>query len=52
MRFYINRHGAAIVTAAETVISLGWNVWGYDKAGGRYVVAHVFPPRLFIGRNR
>jgi hypothetical protein len=52
MRVHLGRYGCCIVTARETVISLGWNIWGFDVAGGRYVVIHLWRPRLFVGRNR
>lgn len=50
MTIDVNRWGLVIVTARNTVISLGWNVWGYDRADGSYFIAHLFPPRLFRSR--
>jgi hypothetical protein len=43
-----NRHGVCVVTKAQTVISLGWLVWGVDFADGRYAIVHVWRPRLFL----
>jgi hypothetical protein len=52
MRVHLSLSGCVIVTARETIISLGWNIWGFDAANGRYVIVHIWKPRLFIGKNR
>ncbi|QXX74272.1 hypothetical protein [Methylovirgula sp. HY1] len=45
LRFLLNRYGAAI-ECGRTVISLGWNVWGWD-AGDRYFIVHLWTPKIF-----
>lgn len=51
MTIHVNRHGIAIETQNQTVISLGWNIWGIDFMDGRHFMFHVYPFRLFIERR-
>lgn len=47
MNVLCNRHGVAIVLG-QHVISLGWNVWGWDGGPDRYAMLHVYPFRMFV----
>lgn len=44
------RLGFCAVTRSHTVISLGWNIWGVDRANGTYCVVHLYPFRIFRSR--
>lgn len=46
MQVLANRSGVAVVIGSS-IISLGWNVWGWD-GGKRYIMWHLWRPRLFI----
>lgn len=47
MRIDYNIHGVAVITKALMVISLGWNIWGVDRADGTYCIIHLWKPRIF-----
>jgi hypothetical protein len=49
LSFY--RWGCCYITRSETIVSLGLNIWGIDRANGEYCVVHLFPPRIFTGKT-
>lgn len=41
-----NRYGWCLVTK-KAIYSLGWNIWGVDRADGTWCLVHLFPLRFF-----
>jgi hypothetical protein len=47
MQIECNRWGACLVLKNGSIVSLGWNVWGIDRADGTHCIVHIWKPRLF-----
>ena len=48
MRKHFNIRGGSCLIIGRAVISLGWNIWGFDLGPKRYCIIHLWRPALLF----